>query len=239
MICAGLANVVHLAVPPSQIPCRLFIYATKPEYETCIPLEWRQEVINQQLFGNLESTDELPINQLIGFVDLVRMIPHNYNLWSLGSKKTAFLVTNAHTFIVPLDINPDEVEQNLDFIELVNTKILIPRHPYLTDNEAELVLPVNMRLYSMASTGAAIFIQLAGEFAKLVLNEYGLLKPFTRYTLWHDNEGKRFVVDADTEIVHELNADGSDLCRYPSMLSPDGMTTRASLRFSCRFPLND
>ena len=195
MICAGLANVVHLAVPPSEIPCRLLIYATKPECDACTPLEWQQEVINQQSFGNLEPTDELPVNQLIGFVDLVREIPHSFNLWSRGLKKPAYLVMNAHTFIAPLDINPDEVEQNLNFIELANTKFLIPRCPYLADNESELVLPVNAMLYAMAWTGTAISIQLEGDFAKLVLNEYGLLKPFTKYTLWFGREGKSFVVD--------------------------------------------
>lgn len=237
LVCNGLENVVHMKVPPSEIPCRLYIFADVQDNGGQTPLEWQQEVINQQLFGNLDYPDELPTKRLIGFVDVVRAVPHDFNLWSRCSSQQAYLVSNARAFVMPLHIKPCDVEQNLDFIERVNTRILIPRRPYFTDGESELVLPVNESLYCMALGGANFSLQLTGEFAALVTDERGMLKPFTKYTLWHGNEGTTFVVDDDTEIVHELNDDGSDLRRYHSALSPDGVTTRATIRFSCRYRL--
>ena len=100
------------------------------------------------------------------------------------------------------------------------------------------MLPVNSFLYSLAWNECGFTIELVGDLAKLVLDEHGMLKPFTRYTLWRGDQGRTFVMDADCEIRHELTADG-DLRHYPSALAADGTTTRARLYLSCRFPVND
>ncbi len=117
--------------------------------------------------------------------------------------------------------------------------MFIPRVPHLIDGGDNLVIPVNVFLSCMAQYDAYFKVELVGSFAKLVLDENGLLKPFTKFTIWHGNDGMSFVVDDGTKVLYELVPNGSDLKRYPSLLSQDGTTTRSKLCFSCRIPLTD
>ncbi|MBO6251605.1 MAG: hypothetical protein J6N71_09705 [Muribaculaceae bacterium] len=155
-----------------------------------------------------------------------------------GNAERAYIVGNAHEFVGPIGFTPDEAEQHFDLLKRVNTTIHIPRCPFVKGNGNELVLPVNSFLYSLAWNECGFTIELVGDLAKLVLDEHGMLKPFTRYTLWRGDQGRTFVMDADCDIRHELTTDG-DLRRYPSALAADGTTTRARLYLSCRFPVND
>lgn len=239
MLVKGLMNVVRIA---SQHPLenrRILIYATEPVSDPATPIEWVQEVNNQQSFGNLADTQDLPRHELVGFVDVLGPADPDTNVWAAGKGERAYLVGNAHEFVMPLHITPNEVQEHLDFIKRVNTTVHIPRCPFFKDNGNNLVLPVNVFLDSLAWNEQDFSIELVGDFAKLVLYEHGLLKPFLRYTIWHGGIGRTFAVDDDTEVRYEINADNSDLRRYPSALAPDGTTTRAKLHFSCRFPLND
>lgn len=197
------------------------------------PIEWVQEVNNQQAFGNLGETQDLPTNALIGFVDVFGPAGTD------GNAERAYLVGNAHEFVCPIGFTPDEAEQHFDLLKRVNTTVHIPRCPFVKGNGNELVLPVNSFLYALAWNEQHFSIELVGDLAKLVLDEHGMLKPFTRYTLWRGDQGRTFVMDADCDIRHELTADGGDRRRYPSALADDGTTTRARLYLSCRFPVND
>lgn len=49
MLVHGLMDVVHLDTHPEQTPSHIFVYATEPVIDIEAPLEWLQEVRNQQL----------------------------------------------------------------------------------------------------------------------------------------------------------------------------------------------
>lgn len=234
MLVKGLMNVVRTANQQLLENRRLYIYATEPVSDPATPIEWVQEVNNQQAFGNLGETKDLPTNALIGFVDVLGHAGTDTN----GNAERAYLVGNAHEFVGPIGFTPNEAEQHFDLLKRVNTTIHIPRCPFVKGNGNELVLPVNSFLYSLAWNECGFTIELVGDLAKLVLDEHGMLKPFTRYTLWRGDQGRTFVMDADCDIRHELTTDG-DLRHYPSALAADGTTTRARLYLSCRFPVND
>ena len=71
MLVKGLMNVVRTANQQLLENRRLYIYATEPVSDPATPIEWVQEVNNQQAFGNLGETKDLPTNALIGFVDVI------------------------------------------------------------------------------------------------------------------------------------------------------------------------
>ena len=230
MACRGLLPAIFTDLQVESYPfkayiCALDFYKRAADY----PYEWHQEYLNQYIFGNMPKVEDLPANALIGSVTVIGPtdIPG------------LFSVVNARQFVAPLQLPFHEFSQYEDIIERMNTTMFIPRVPHLIDHGQNLIVPLNVFSYDVASCGGNFSIELVGSFAKLVLDENGMLKPFTKFTIWYDDQGKSFLVDADTEIIHELTPDGSDLMRYPSQLSPDGTTLHAKLRFTCSSPLND
>lgn len=236
MTVRGLVSVIKLDTGEKETHGRIYIYATAPVINPKTPLEWRQEVENHVVFGNLPPTEELPTNRLIGFVDVVRTVPFDYNVWTLGMRDCAYLVTNAHYFVTPFILNPDEID--LNFIRRANTCMFMPRQPFFRENGDELVIPVSDFIYQLAWSGNDFNVELTEDFAKLVLGKDGNLKPFTRFSVWRGNQAKRFIVDDETMIRHSVMDDGSDLCWYPSVVNPKGVA-HVWLHFSCRHPLND
>ena len=93
----GLLNVVRTELHLEKAQ-RIFIYAGEPVTNPAMPIEWRQEVINHQLYGNLAETKDLPTYEPVGFVDVLCPAEHKSNVWTLGQPGTAYLVGNAHAF---------------------------------------------------------------------------------------------------------------------------------------------
>ena len=230
LICRGLLPAVFTDQQFESFPVKAYIYALD-EYKRAADYsyEWHQEYANQRTFGNMPKVESLPFNALIGTVTIVGPtdIPGFY------------LIRNAHEFIAPIDWEFDEIMKHEDYIERVNTKMFIPRVPHFIDECSNLIVPLNPFIHGVASFGGAFNVELVGSFAKLVLDENEKLKPFTKFTIWHGNDGMSFVVDDGTKVLYELVPNGSDLKRYPSLLSQDGTTTRSKLCFSCHIPLTD
>ena len=111
--------------------------------------------------------------------------------------------------------------------------------PSLSDEESMLSLPLDVFDFEVSKFDGKICLELAGSLAKLVLDENGMLKPFTKFKLWNGRVGMSYLVDDETCIRYEMNENSSDLKRYPSLFSPDGYTFRAWLILSTKHPLND
>ncbi len=230
MTCKGLLPAVFAKLRGVSKGVKVYVYALDQcENATDYPYEWHLEYVNQHTFGNMPKAETLPVNALIGSVTIN----------GTTDVPGLFSVINAREFIAPFEMLVDEVQQYEEYINRMNTRMYIPRVPHLIDGGDNLVIPVNVFLSCMAQYDADFKVELVGSFAKLVLDENGLLKPFTKFTIWYDNEGKSFLVDEDTEIIHELTADGKDLKRYPTVLATEGTTTHSWLHFSCHYPLND
>ena len=230
MICRGLLPAIFPEVQAESYPYKAYVCALD-QYKRAAdyPYEWHLEYANQFRFGNMPKTEALPVNALIGSVTV------------LGPTDIPglFEVRNARQFVAPLEVPIDEFLQYENIIKRMNTSMFIPRVPHLIDGGNNLVLPLNPFLHGVASSGGGFSIELVGSFSKLVLDENGMRKPFTKYTIWYGNEGKSFHVDDKTGILHELTPNGNDLKRYPSVPSPDGTTTHEKLFFTCSCPLND
>ena len=53
MASSGLMKVVHIDAPPEEVPKRIFFHAIGLDHSIGCPIEWLQEVHNQQVFGNI------------------------------------------------------------------------------------------------------------------------------------------------------------------------------------------
>ena len=76
MASAGLMTVVHINAPLKEVPKRIFFHAMEPDHSIGYPIEWLQEVHNQQVFSNIPKTDELPTNAIVGFANVGGIAPH-------------------------------------------------------------------------------------------------------------------------------------------------------------------
>ena len=235
MIAKGLLNAVRTRLHFEKAH-RIFIYAGEPVTNPAMPIEWVQEVINHQLFGNLAETKDLPTNELVGFVDVLCPADPRSSVWTLD-EEPAYLVGNAHAFDNPLVFLENEHDNLRGIEDFIPSHVFKPVNPFLLDYDEELVLPVNRRLFHMAAMRQTLKFELTGLLAVTVLDDNGELKPFTKFTVINNRRAKSFLFEG--EICHELTADETDLQRYPSVTSADGTTTRAQLVLSCRYALTD
>ena len=230
MICRGLLPVFYLDLQAKSYPCKVYV-CSLAEFNRAsdYTVEWHQECNNQRLFGNLPDTNELPVNQVIGSVKVI----------GTTDDPNLFCIRDAREFVAPFEVPFDQMSKYEEIIERMRTKMYIPHVPHLIDDGSNLVIPFNDFASSLAMYDHEFRIELVGSFAKLVLDEDGMLKPFSRFTVWNGTRGDCFAIDEDTRILHELNRDETDLKRYMSMLAPKGYTFRSWLHLSCHHPLND
>lgn len=226
----GLLPVVRLKWRPKRFPCVAYVYAIEEsESDADNPIEWWQEYINQKKFGNIPNRSWLPVNALIGKVEITGEtdVPGLY------------YITNAHQFVAPLDVPIEDLPQWEKHLGRLYSTVFIPDVPSLSDEESMLSLPLDVFDFEVSKYDGKICLELAGSLAKLVLDENGMLKPFTKFKLWNGKVGMSYLVDDETCIRYEMNENSSDLKRYPSLFSPDGYTFRAWLILSTKHPLND
>ena len=190
MLVLGLRN----AVPDEHFSRgqRIFIYATVPAYDPGTPLEWLQEVINQQLFGNLPPTEDLPIGQCLGFVDVLCEADKRDGIWS-AAPVPSVLVNNAHAFDEPQLIMPRKGFEAED----IPSHKFSPYHPYSLYRDEELVVHVCQSVYDKAANGGEVTFELAGTLAVVALDDNGMLKDFSKFTLSCGQRSKSYLWNND------------------------------------------
>jgi len=233
MASSGLMKVVHIDAPPEEVPKRIFFHAIGSDHSIGHPIEWLQEVHNQQLFGNIPKTDDLQANEIVGFADVGGIAPDDLNIWSRGAPPNRYFLVNAHKFDNPI---PIEDAANL------NAGHLPPYHKvcrrFLYESENDLVIPVSEEVQTLASQGQSFKIDLIGDAADVIIDRRNQLKPFLAFRLVCGAKEKRFLFTDDCNIIVEVNEDGS-LKLYPSVLREDGTGARASLQLCCDHPIDD
>ena len=232
MLVLGLRNVV-----PDELFSRgqrIFVYAAAPVFEPDTPLEWIQEVINQQLFGNLPSTDDLPFGLWLGFVDALYPADTNSSVWSAQSTPMV-MVANAHAFDEPQLIIPRKGFEASD----IPSHKFSSRIPHSLFCDDELLVPVSQLVYENAAQGKDVYFELAGTLALIVMDNKGMLKEFSKFTLSYGQRSKSYLWNIDCDIIWEQSPLTSDLVLYPSVYATSGKVPRARLRLSCRYPLID
>lgn len=213
---------------------RIYINATEPVFDPDTPLEWRQEVINQQLFGNLEDTQDLPVNQCIGFADVLAPVGTDTSKWKRPGELSMYLY-NAHVFDTPQPI----AKRNRFDAEDIPSYCFHESRVHVVDHDNELVLPVNELLYEIASQGGTVNFELSGLISVYTLFDEGSLKEFEKFTLICGSRSKTFLWNDGCEDVWEQDPETDELVLYPSVFNASGKAPRVKLHLSCRYPIVD
>ena len=206
------------------------IFALKPRKNLAIPLEWMQEVINQQKFGNLPATEDLPTEKVVGVVKIFYQADQDYNIWSLEPPTTSYIVGDACVLDEPLDVSLDEVKTWKNLPQDVKFHSFKPSVPIFRVCDFEIVIPVCENLYDQASQGKSITFEFAGKLASLMKDRYdGSLIPFENMRLVCGHSWKRyhFIPSIEVEMVN------GNPKRYSSVLSVIGRSNRKILTLEC------
>lgn len=216
--------------------CRLFINALPcflmPELP--VPLEWFQVVNNHQLFGNLPPTDDLPTGKCIGFADVLCKADGTENQWTAIHEPTV-LLTNAHEFDNPQGDTPSSWQDAED----IPSHVFHARQPHTLHQDDELVIPVNERLYRIASREGDISFELVDNLAVCALGDDCFPKDFEKFTVVCGQQSKSFLWDLNCDIMWEQKAEDDELVFYPSVFNKSGNAPHAKLFLSCHYPLID
>ena len=206
------------------------IYARKPRKKPAVPLEWIQEVINHQKFGNLPPTEELPTEKVVGVVKIFYKAELDYNIWSLEPPTTSYVVGDACELDEPLDVSCDEVKSWKNLPQDVKFHSFEPAMPHFRARDFEIVIPVCGNMYYQASQGKPIKFEFAGKLANLMKDRIdGSLIPFENMRLVCGKRWKRFHFLPSIEVEMA----GESPKRYPSVLSDVGRSNRKILTLEC------
>ena len=227
----GWKNVIHIEGWQPKRGDIIVIYATDLVISDDLsPLEFRQDVINQQQYGNMPPDGELPVNALIGLVKVLCETDRRMNAWT-RDEENIYHVVNALEFDSPLRLPFDICSR------LTDVKDKLPSHrcsnysPHISQGAIELFLPLSKENFDKASNGGTITLEYAGHI-KTILEDY--MDDFEVLTVNCNRQAKSFFFNA--EILEERDESLTGLKKYPSALDPSGVTTRKWVQFSCRYP---
>lgn len=230
MAVSNLLPVVPLEVRPDENRNRFLVYATKPVENQEMPIEWIMDAYNHMVYGNIPEADRLPINAIVGYVEVCYHPCSDRSIWTARYRIPMYRVINARVFTYPLHVSKPALESNfigqiLDSIPVYD--VHAPRKPEVQGDE--LVLPVNTKLFIRASLGSELTLDLNGELACQVLDVHGELRRFLQLTLACGICRLRFKFQG--EIAAVLNGKAEPVL-YPSVLQSCGRDIRKQLILS-------
>lgn len=95
LIAAGIKDVENRTWKPREIPDRILIHASKKCSLRTIsnePIEWIQEMLNEQMMGNLPDFPDMPSNAIIGYFSIDRIDQKvDGSIWASGGDDMEWL----------------------------------------------------------------------------------------------------------------------------------------------------
>ena len=220
-----------------SFPERAYIYSLEVFRQvTDYPIEWHQESFNNRIFGNIPEDSELPINALLGFVDIIGTDP---SAQKLGTGETVYRIGNAHEFVAPFEIGLKEIDDYSNLLKQLNTQMYVPRVPFVRDSGTELVIPANAFVESLCRHGYNFNLDLSPSLARLVLDEQGNLRPFRKFTIWYSDWANSYLMDDETKIIIRSGEEIEKMKRCPRIYGTTEERVGARIHFSCHHPLFD
>lgn len=194
MLAKGLCNATHIDEEVFEQFKRYYIFASEPVInDAAMPLRWQQEVFNQQQYGNLPETRDLPVNALVGYVDWLAHADSETSIWSSEASETTEHVVHAHEFDVPLPLPLHEIK-SLDCLDMyLPSHVSINKEPYLTEYGQELVLPVSDRNFAIASRKGSFTLEMT-SMLNIALTD---IQDIVKVKLINGSRSKRFMFNWD------------------------------------------
>lgn len=234
LIVAGIKDVENRTWQPKENPGRILIHASKKTSLRAMgnePLEWVQEIFNEQTYGNLPDFNELPDGAIIGYVT-VDKIDHdtNQSVWASGPDNVPDLfywhLKDAYIFDEPISGVKGKLhlwEYNIDEDNLPpahQAKVIIPS---VTDES--ITVPVKRELWDNLAANQTLALELGTLANDICLPDVFNLKPLKTITFTHNGEKRSFALQPETEA--QYYTDGSEEqnpAKYLSLFEKEGAT---------------
>ena len=232
MICKGLIREVQIELPQTEKLRRCFIYATEQVFNPQTPIECVQAVCNHQLYGNIAKTEALPVNAIVGFIDVGTEDSASESIWSKALDGIAVATAyNARVFDAPIQLpfNAIKVNNCIDFDTLFPSHTAFCRNPYLI--ESRLVVPVSERLFFDFPNHRTLTLDVDVHLAELLLDENGALRELSELTLLNYIRERTYMCEAQLASVLDEN---DEPVLYPSVIGEGGKEVRLQLIIRCK-----
>lgn len=230
MAVKGLINALHLKERVGFMTEDVMIYALPPSENPATPIEWIQEVINHQKFGDLPPTDELPVNRFVGAAKIFYKADADYSIWTKEPPTPSYIVGDTCVLDEPSDASLKEVKRWKCLPQGIKFHSFEPAMPHFRACDIEIIIPANDELYDQASQGKYISFEFSGKLAQLMTDRSdGSLIPFNSMRLVNGKRWKRYYY---LPTIEEELVDGTPK-RYPSVLSEVGRSNRKIVTLDC------
>lgn len=232
MLCAGLIKTVHLDTKEKF--GRYIVYAIEQVFNK-LPIEWWQEMRNEQVYGNIPTDENMVGDAIIGFVNCSRLRYRGDDIWSRNAPSPHYFVDEAFFFDKPIRVSRDNLAIFND-IELENEftihRIVNRQHP--TDAYEELIVPVTDPNFKIAAAKGTLTLEVQGYLKDYLFDYNGNLMNFKKLVLNCGNRQKVFKFDGELQV--ELD-DNDEPRMYHSITSKIGTDIRMYLNLKCHTPL--
>ena len=232
LIVAGIKTVENRTWKPSVMPGRILIHASKKTSLRAMnnePLEWVQEILNEQTFGNLPDFPDMPSNAIIGYVTVEAVDHDNANcIWASGESGDERLwywhLTDAHIFDEPIR----DVKGKLHLWEYdLDENNLPPAHkldlPYVSVEGDNINVPLGQPEWDALTPNDRLSLELGMLANDLCLPDVFDLIPLKTITFFRGEQKRRFLLKPETEAKYYTDgSEDQNPLKFFSMFNPDG-----------------
>ena len=216
LIVAGIKDVENRTWKPKEMPGRILIHASKKctvQSMNSLPIEWVQEILNEQAMGNLPDFPDMPEGAIIGYVAVSAVDQDNANsLWASGESNVdgQFYWHLKDQFIFDEPITGVKGKLHLWEFDLDENNLPSAHQETLEGCEIEndnIFLPINKRRWNSLSENQAMEFDLGySSSAVLCQPDVYELKPFKTITFVHNGAERKFRLTEDTFSHPTINA---------------------------------
>lgn len=231
LIVAGIKDVENRTWKPKEMPGRILIHASKKCSLRTIsnePIEWIQEIFNEQMMGNLPDFPDMPDGAIIGYVT-VEAVDQDFahSIWASGVSNVEGLyywhLKDAFIFDEPIT----GVKGKLHLWEYDLDENNLPSAHQVSlvgykDNGDDIIMPVDEKRWNTLGENQELNFELGvlASFEMCQENTYNL-KPYKSITITHDGQERKFRLTDETEARVFINDKGEPNL-YFSLLNEKG-----------------
>ena len=232
LIVNGIKKVENRTWKPKEMPGRILIHASKKCTERTVgnePIEWVQEIVDHQIYGNLADFPELPDGAIIGYVTVEAVDQDCANsIWAAGDSNQEGLyywhLKDAFVFDEPITGIKGKLhlwEYDLDENNLPSAHQVNVQFPEVTGEN--VTVPVNEVIWKKLKANSTLALEL-GTLAQIIcLPDVFDMKTLKTITFSHNGQHRTFALKPETEA--QYFTDGSENqtpLKYLSLFEPEG-----------------
>ena len=231
LIAAGIKDVENRTWKPKEIPSKILIHASEKCTMRTVgnePIEWIQEIMNEQMMGNIPEFTDMPSNAIIGYFSIDRIDKKiDSSIWASGEDDSEDLyywhVKDCYLFDEPIkDVKGKLWLWDYDLDE----NNLPPAHKVELKNydakDDDFIFPVTEEKWNSLEENQYLTFDLGVSSADVLCNEGTYdLKPCKNIVFTCNGKSRKFKLTEETETRVATN-EKNEPTKYFSLLNPDG-----------------